>query len=214
MLSIKSGCRIGIVSILSGLAVAAAAAGEKIVMFDGKSLEGWITVGSAQWRVEDGVIAGGQDGEPKQSGLLMSKRAFKDFDLELEFKIDEHGKYNSGVYLRHDPKARGRQGYQVNIGRAAAKEYTGLFLKDWLDKGDERDEFRKPLQWNHLRIRAVGGHIQVWLNKQQIVNYTDQKPAKELLGPGVIAFQTYGAEGYAGWVKFRAITIEDLGGSR
>ena len=118
---------------------------EKIALFDGKSLEGWHSVGSAKWRVENGIIVGGQDGDSRKSGILMTKKSFKDFDLELEFKIDEHGKYNSGVYLRHGPGEGRQRGYQVNIGRGAAEEYVGLHYKEWLDKGDERDEIRKPL---------------------------------------------------------------------
>jgi hypothetical protein len=140
----------------------------------------------------------------------MTKRSFKDFDLELDFKIDEHGKYNSGVYLRHGPGERRQRGYQVNIGRGAAEEYVGLHYKTWLDKGDEHDTIRKKLEWNHLRIRAVGAHIEVWLNGTAIVDYTDPEPAPEHVAAGVIAFQTYGAEGHAGWVNFRHITITDL----
>lgn len=183
---------------------------EKISLFDGKSLEGWQAVGSAEWRVEDGVIAGGQDGDPRKSGILMTKRSFKDFELVLEFKIDEHGKYNSGVYLRHGAGEGRQRGYQVNIGRAASEEYVGLHYKTWLDKGDEKDEFRKPLKWNRLRIRAVGAHIEVWLNGKAIVDYTDPDPKPEHVASGVIGFQTYGAEGHAGWVKFRRLEIVDL----
>ena len=175
---------------------------EKIALFDGKSLEGWHSVGSAKWRVENGIIVGGQDGDSRKSGILMTKKSFKDFDLELEFKIDEHGKYNSGVYLRHGPGEGRQRGYQVNIGRGAAEEYVGLHYKEWLDKGDERDEIRKPLKWNHLRIRAVRAHIQVWLNGKAIVYYTDPDPQPEHVAAGVIGLQTYGAEGHAGWVKF------------
>lgn len=187
---------------------------EKIALFDGKSLEGWHSVGSAEWRVEDGIITGGQDGDPRKSGILMTKRLFKDFDLELEFKIDEHGKYNSGVYLRHGPGEGRQRGYQVNIGRGAAEEYVGLHYKKWLDKGDEKDEIRKPLKWNHLRIRAVGAHIEVWLNAKKIVDYTDPDPQPEHVEAGVIGLQTYGAEGHAGWVKFKGLAITDLAGSR
>ncbi|MGI9244601.1 MAG: sulfatase-like hydrolase/transferase, partial [Verrucomicrobiales bacterium] len=183
---------------------------KKQALLDGNTLDQWTSIGSAKWRVEDGILVGSQDGDPKRSGLILSKRAFKDFDLELEFKIDEHGKYNSGVYLRHDPKARGSRGYQINIGRGAAKEYTGLFLKDWLDKGDEHDKIRRPLQWNQLRIRAIGAHIESWLNGHKIVDYTDPDPEPELVKSGVIAFQTYGAEGHAGWVHFRNIEISEL----
>ena len=171
-----------------------AAAGERLSLMD---LNLWKQVGSAEWRLEEGVIHGGQDGDPRRSGRLATVARFADFELELEFLIDEHGKYNSGVYLR--------KGYQLNIGRGAAGEYIGLYKKEWLDKGDEKDEIRKPREWNRLRIQAVGPHIRVWLNGQQIVDYAE---ASE--DANVIALQTYGAEGHAGWVKFRKVWITDL----
>ena len=192
-----------VLSLLSGAA-------EPVDLFNGKTLDGWESVGSAKWRAEDGMIVGGQDGDPRRSGILLTKKSYQDFDLELEFLIDEHGKYNSGVYLRHGPGARRQRGYQVNIGRGAAEEYVGLHYKEWLDKGDEKDEIRKPREWNHLRIRAVGAHIQVWLNTKQIVDYTDPDPQPEHIAPGVLGFQTYGAEGHAGFVKFRNLRITDL----
>jgi hypothetical protein len=125
--------------------------------------------------------------------------------------IDEHGKYNSGVYLRQEPGRGGRSGYQVNIGRGQAQEYTaGLFTDKWLAKGDENDTIRKPLDWNHLRILARGPHVVVHLNGRQVVDYTDPNPDPRFLKPGAIAFQTYGAEGHAGWVKFRNIRVREL----
>ena len=178
-------------------------------LFNGKDLEGWRTLGTAEWRVEDGVIVGGQDGDPSRHGLLLTKEQFKDFELELEFMIDEHGKYNSGVCLRNDPETEGRSGYQVNIGRGAAGEYCGgLFTDRWLDKGDERDTISRKHDWNRLHILARGGHIEVTLNGEQVVDFTDENPPEKFLQKGAIAFQTYGAEGHAGWVKFRGIRVK------
>ena len=181
-------------------------------LFNGKDLDNWTQIGSAKWRVEDGVIVGGQEGDPRRSGLLQTKEQFKDFELELEAAIDEHGKYNSGVYLRNDPAGKGgRSGYQINLGRGQAEEYfAGLFTDRWLDKGDENDTIRKPLDWNKLRILANGGHIEVVLNGVKVVDYTDPNPPEKFLRKGVIAFQTYGAEGHAGWVKFRNIRIRPI----
>ena len=180
-------------------------------LFNGKDLSNFVQIGSAKWRVEEGIIVGGQDGDPKRSGLLATKEQFKDFELELEVMIDEHGKYNSGVYLRNEPGRGGRSGYQINIGRGQAEEYfAGLFTDKWLDKGDEHDTIRKKLDWNKLRILAKGPHIEVELNGQKVVDYTDPQPPEKFLQPGVIAFQTYGAEGHAGWVKFRNIRIRPL----
>lgn len=185
-------------------------------LFNGKDLEGWDTRGSAVWRVEDGVIAGGQDGDPKRSGVLITKSAYKDFELALDFMIDEHGKYNSGIYIRNDPGSQGQATYQINIGRAAAGEYCGgIVLRkpkgiEWLAKGDEKDEVRKPLQWNSMRVLAQGPHFVVHLNGVKIVDVVDPAAPPRFLEKGVISFQTYGAEGYAGFIKFRRLRIREL----
>ena len=182
----------------------------RVSLFNGKDLSGWTSVGSAKWEVSDRIIKGGQNGNPSKSGVLWTNEIFKDFDLSLEFKIDEHGKYNSGVYFRKSKtKPLGRP-YQINIGRGAAGEPIGLHIDDWLDKGDEKDEFRKPLKWNSLRILAIGPDIKTWLNGNLIVDYKDPSPRKDLLEAGMIGFQTYGAEGHAGWIHFRNISIKKI----
>jgi hypothetical protein len=180
-------------------------------LFNGKDLTGWKVEGKAHWRVEDGVILGTQDGDAKLGGLLATTDKFRDFELELEFMIDEHGKYNSGVYLRNDPGTAGRTGYQVNIGRGAAEEYcAGVYTDHWLAKGDEKDTIRKQLQWNSMRIVARGPHLVVDLNGVNVVDMTDDKPEPKFLQSGVIGLQTYGAENHPGWVKFRNIRIREL----
>lgn len=180
-------------------------------LFSGKDLAGWDTVGSAVWKIEDGVIVGGQNGDPKRSGLLMTKDQFHDFELRLDFMINEHGKYNSGVYLRQQPGKGGRTGYQVNIGRGQVQEYTaGIFTDRWLAKGDEHDKIRKPEQWNSLRILAEGGRVVVHLNGVKVSDYHDPNPPERFVQPGSIAVQTYGALGHAGWVKFRNVRIREI----
>jgi hypothetical protein len=174
------------------------------------NLTNWTQMGSAQWSVTNGVIYGGQQGDPKRGGLLATKDQFQDFELELEFMIDEHGKYNSGVYLRNEAGRGGRTGYQINIGRGAAQEYVGLYTDRWLSKGDEHDTIRKKLDWNKLYIYAKGAHIKARLNGVEIVDYVDPDPKPRFLQSGVIGLQTYGAEGHAGWVKFRNIRVRPL----
>jgi hypothetical protein len=183
-------------------------------LFNGKDISSWTPMGTAEWKVEDGVISGGQFGDPKKAGNLVSKDSFQDFELELEFQIDEHGKYNSGVYLRcqRDEKGKLITGYQVNIGRGAAGEFCGgvYVNKDWLAKGDEKDTIRKPNEWNKMRIVAQGAHLIVDLNGVKVVDVKDEKADPSLLKSGALALQTYGAEGHAGWVKFRNLRIRRL----
>src|SRR5690349_12556616 len=110
-------------------------------LFNGKDLDGWVVNGSAVWRVVEGVVAGGQDGDPKRAGTLATRGMYQDFELSLEFLIDEHGKYNSGIYIRNDAGSTGQATYQINIGRGAAGEYCGgvVIRKnkgiEWLSKG-------------------------------------------------------------------------------
>ena len=192
------------------LLAAASSSADWRPLFNGKDLTNWTQLGGARWRVTNGVIHGGQDGDPKRAGVLATKEEFQNFELELEFMIDEHGKYNSGVYLRNDPGRSGRSGYQVNIGRGAAEEYVGLYTDHWLFKGDEKDSIRKKLDWNKLYIFADGPHIKVRLNGVEIVDYVDAEPKPMFLQSGVIGLQTYGAEGHAGWLKFRNIRVREL----
>ena len=135
------------------------------VLFDGHDLDHWTPVRTAHWRVDNGDILGTQDGDPSLAGLLTTRDQFKNFELVLDFNIDEHGKYNSGVYLRNEPGADHQTGYQVNIGRGVVGEYCGgLYRNGWLSKGDVNDAIRRPNAWNTLHIIANGPHILVDLN--------------------------------------------------
>lgn len=187
------------------------AAGGWRELFNGQDLTGFTMTGSAAWKVEDGVIAGGQDGDFRKRGNLVTVGEFKDFELELDFLIDEHGKYNSGVHIR------GGGSYQINIGRPPAGEFIGVGVHRgeprawaWLSKGDEKDTVRKPLQWNTLRIVANGAHFEITLNGVKTVDVTDPAPEPRWLEKGVLSFQTYGAEEHAGFVKFRHLRIREL----
>ncbi|MEK9633220.1 MAG: DUF1080 domain-containing protein [Opitutae bacterium] len=194
------------------LLVPLAAGGQEIDLLEGGSLDQWEAFGKAEWKVKDGVLEGGQDGDPKRSGILATKETFLDFDLTFEYLIDEHGKYNSGVYFRRGKTKEGRKGpsYQLNLGRGKAGEFVGLFLDRWLDKGDEEDRIRKPKKWNQVRLLVVGPKITAWLNGERIVEYLDPEPRPDLAQAGTIALQTYGADGHAGWVKFRKIRIRKI----
>src|SRR5687768_481520 len=83
-------CRFVLYAIVTCLLPSSVSAEEWRNLFNGRDLEGWSQIGSAKWRVEEGVIVGGQDGEPRRSGLLATTDQFKNFELELEFMIDEH----------------------------------------------------------------------------------------------------------------------------
>lgn len=86
-------------------------------LFDGVSLKGWTPKartanqsGVGLWKVENGVIVGGQD--PVGVGsYLVSDQAFSDFELEIEAKPDWPA--DTGIYVR--ASALGSTGFQVNL---------------------------------------------------------------------------------------------------
>ena len=192
-------------------------------LFNGKDLSGWTVAagrrggagapaGSAApagagtaaapapsastWKVENGILIGGEGGG--RSGGLNSDEQFKDFELELDFMLAEHGTqcsaelvgpeqanasaektclYNSGVSFR--------TGYQVNLGRREAGEFIGIVVHRkapgairgnvlWLSAGDEKfPNLRKKEDWNHLQIAAKGPHMTVTLNGKKICDISD-----------------------------------------
>ena len=68
-------------------------------LFNGKDFTGW-TVGArgggpslspadAGWKMESGIIVGGQAGPGQRGGSLVSQAQFKDVELELDFMLAE-----------------------------------------------------------------------------------------------------------------------------
>jgi hypothetical protein len=80
-------------------------------LFDGKSLDGWKKVGSAdsKWEVVDGVI----QGSGQASMLVTTTGPYKDFRYRVEMKINDGG--NSGLYFRTKPEPGFVDGYEAQV---------------------------------------------------------------------------------------------------
>ena len=64
-----------------------------VTLFDGKTMNGWNPIGTANWKVEDGALFADNG-----NGFLVSKDTYTDFQLRAEFWIED--KTNSGVFIR------------------------------------------------------------------------------------------------------------------
>ena len=98
-------------------AVAGAAPSDAIVLFDGKSLDQWVSSqdrSPAKWTVDDGVFT-----VDKPSGNIETRRAFQDYQLHLEWRVPKdidgsgQGRGNSGVFLASTGPRD--EGYEVQI---------------------------------------------------------------------------------------------------
>ena len=162
-------------------------------LFDGSTLDGWRVLGDANWESADGAVSANSG-----NGFLVSGVSYGDFELTLEFWVDEPA--NSGVFIRcSDPQSvNDRNCYEVNIydTRADQTYRTGGIVhlvapSSVINAGG---------QWNTYQITARGSRLAVILNGTQMVDTTDDQFAS-----GPFALQ-YGA----GTVRFRNVQIRSL----
>lgn len=180
-----------------GAAPAAVAAPEAdvgwITLLDGSTVEGWNTVGDANWTVGDGFVeaTGGM-------GYLVSPQSYRDFELRVEFWVDAVA--NSGVFIRcSDPTAiSDTTAYEVNIYdmRPDQTYRTGSIV----NFASPPEVIDAAGQWNTFEIRAEGSHLVVVFNGVETVNVEDMT-----YDEGPIGLQ-YGA----GIVRFRNVEIRPL----
>ncbi len=91
-----------------------------ITIFDGTSLDGWRGYGKDQvpsrWTIEDGCLkfngTGTGEGQTGEGGDLIFAHKFKNFEMELEWKISKGG--NSGIfYLAQEVTSQDKDGNEV-----------------------------------------------------------------------------------------------------
>jgi hypothetical protein len=94
-----------------------AAPSDAIVLFDGKSLDQWVSnrdKSPAKWVVADGVLT-----VSKTAGNIETKRTFQDYQLHVEWKVPENitgtgqARGNSGVFLAST--GPGDDGYELQV---------------------------------------------------------------------------------------------------
>jgi hypothetical protein len=183
-----------------------------IVLFDGKTFNGW--EGNLKiFRIENGAIVGGSLTEKvARNEFLCTKQEYSDFVLRLKFKLlgDPKGA-NAGIQFRSQriPNHHEVIGYQADIGQ----NYWGALYDESRRKKvlagptpEEVQKFSKPNDWNEYVIRAQGRRIRLELNGRQTVDYTE--PDETIKQTGCICVQIHGGPPSEVWYK--DITIETL----
>lgn len=187
---------------------------EKKSLFDGKTFSGWEGDTTTTWRIADGAIVGGSlaDTVP-HNDFLCTTASYGNFILELKFKLEgSEGFINAGIQFRSqrlkDPEYE-MIGYQADVGDG----YWGALY----------DESRRKVvlaapdsikalsivnlgEWNDYLIYAKDGHIQLFLNGAQTVDYTESDP--DIPKYGLVGLQIHGA-GKA-LVSYKDISIQEL----
>lgn len=174
-------------------------------LFNGKDLTGWTIHGTEKWYVENGELIC-ESGPDKGYGYLSTDKSYDNFILDVNFKQEADG--NSGVFIRSGIDGTRIEGWQVEV--APLNKHSGgiyeSYGRGWLIKPNPEDEKALlPEQWNHMRIRAIGGEITTWLNGKQMVNINDAKIGQ---GKGFIALQIHDGGGIK--VRWKDLKIQEL----
>lgn len=176
-------------------------------LFNGENLDGWKIHGTEKWYVEDGELVC-ESGPDEEYGYLATTESFKDFELNLDFKQEADG--NSGVFIRSSLDGTKISGWQVEVA-PPGKDTGGIYEsygRGWLEQiPDEKEDILKPGEWNHLKIKVVGGRVTTWLNDEKMVDMTDEKIGD---AEGVVALQIHSGGGIK--VRWKNIKIREIEG--
>lgn len=155
----------------------------------------WFSEGDAQWKFSNGEMSGSSQ---SGTGFVMTKKSYKDFILELDFKPDST--INSGIFIRCKENAISNiDCYEINIWdlHPDQKNRTGAVVT----RSSPLAYVKTLDKWNSYKIRNVKDHLQVWINETPMMDMKD----KDLV-EGPIALQA--AE--KGEIKFRKVRITEL----
>ena len=191
------------VAVLCSFAAALSAADEPgfTPLFDGKSLAGWEGDAKVFRVVEGAIVAGSPTERIPHNEFLASKDEFGDFELRLKARLTGKGQ-NAGVQFRSQRVADHFEmiGYQCDMGAMQGRSIWGAlydesrrrkFLAEPADAAKLQGAF-KAGDWNDLTIRCEKGHVQIWVNGVQTVDYTEADDA--IPRRGRLGLQIHGGE--------------------
>ncbi len=177
-----------------------------IALFNGRDLSGWQVYGTEEWYVEDGTLVC-ESGPDKGYGYLGTDAVFRDFDLSAEFFQESNG--NSGLFFRSFVTGTRVRGWQAEVaprGHATGGVYES-YGRGWIARPDsvaESAAFREG-EWNTIRVRVEGGHVQTWLNGVPMVDFVDETVGR---ATGRIALQIHDGGGIK--VRWRNLVLSTL----
>lgn len=234
-MSSKLICWFGLVCLISNSVVAedvaVAAGSDTVVLFDGKTLDGWVGREDL-WAAEDGQIVGRTTDEMPIDGntfLIFDGEEFENFELTAEFKI-EGG--NSGIQYRSrviDADKFVVSGYQADIDDA--NKFAGILYEEkargilalrgetiTIGSDGKKSKVRfgdaeklgmgiHPGKWNDFRVVADGNHLQHFINGAMTAEVIDEQSDKAAKS-GIIALQLH--RGPAMTVRFKNLKVRKL----
>ena len=164
-----------------------------VVLFDGTSLDGWRGYGKdhvpSRWVIEDGCLkfngSGGGEAQTGDGGdIIFAAQKFKNFELELEWKVSKGG--NSGIFYLAQEVQKEDGTYEpiyisapecqvldnenhpdARLGKDGNRMSTSLY-----DMIPAKPQNSKPHgEWNKVKILCYKGTVVHYQNDEPVVEY-------------------------------------------
>lgn len=145
-------------------------------IFNGKDLTGWKAPADNIWFTVEEEMLRVKNGPKKSGQILWTEEKYTDFVIDFEFKMGE-GTVDSGIFMRND-----NDQIQIGISGSLKRDMTGspyIPGKGYPVEAKGVKELLKPKDWNTMKISAMGGRYQVWLNGTQVLDFTSDTAIKE-----------------------------------
>lgn len=166
---------------------------------DALDLSAWQQYGDANWSFDGALLSVGPSAEP---GYLVSREAYSELRLSIEFFVDDDT--NSGVFVNClEPQEMADLNpddcYEVNIwdNHPVQDFRTGAIVK----RARPAAHVNTTGRWNQMVVESSADRIEVMINGVRTVSL-----ANEAHNAGFIALQYAGT----GRIRFRALSIEQL----
>lgn len=138
-------------------------------IFNGKNLNGWVAPeNNIWWTAQDGVLTA-KSGPDKKGSILWTEKEYENFIIQADFKMGE-GTVDSGIFLRAED-----QQIQIGISGSLKRDMTAspyIPGKGYPVEADGVKELLKLDDWNTMKVQAQDNVYTVWLNGQEVMNYT------------------------------------------
>ena len=172
-------------------------------IFNGKDLSGWgVPDGNdeAGWyKAVEGVLKI-QSGPKKKGSILWSRKKYRNFVVEFEFRMGE-GRVDSGMHVRTKDQI------QIGISGSLNRDMTcSPYIpgKGYPVEAKNIKKLLKPKDWNTMRIQAIGKEYTVWLQGEKVMTYKSDSAIDE----GPIGIQLHGGRNMA--IDYRKLKLAEL----
>ncbi|MCM4172084.1 DUF1080 domain-containing protein [Arenibacter sp. TNZ] len=143
--------------------------------FNGKNLKGWVAPENNTWWTVDNGILTAKSGPEKKGSILWTDKEYTDFVIETDFKYEE-GTIDTGIFIRDDT-----QQIQMGISGSLKRDMTGspyIAGKGYPVEALNVKDILKPKDWNTIKVIAIAGYYEVWLNGKHVMSYTSDNYVK------------------------------------